>query len=92
MTCTGQASRRWPLGGAALIVALGLAACEAPLADVETDQAEAPMAAPGEELPTDPAAEVEPDSPEPQDAVTAPPPSVPDGAESVRPESETLFY
>jgi hypothetical protein len=78
----------------ALGAALALAACEAP--ERESDGLE-PYAesVPAEAMGEDAAAELPPEevAPEPEedDGVT-PPPADPEAADSVRPESETLFY
>lgn len=93
----GQSGRRLTslAAGVALAagLALGLSACEAPLVEVDAYEDEAPVAEPAEEVAVDAAAEVAPETADVDpDAPAAPPPANPEGADSVQPESETLFY
>ena len=77
----------------ALSTAFGVAACDSPRTD-DPEVAEAPMdlpiAPPAEEA-SEPVAEPSAVSTRPVDASTLPPEKR-SSAESVRPESETLFY
>ncbi len=87
-----QGGRRRASMAAGLALALGLAACEAPLGGTAAFEDEAPPAEPAEAVSSDVVAEVEPDTPEADDAPPGPALSDPDAADSVQPESETLFY
>lgn len=89
----GQGGRRLASIAAGLALALGLAACDAPLDAGDVYEDEAPSAEATEEVAVDAAAEVAPEAPKVEDdAQIAPPPADADAADSVQPESETLFY
>jgi len=91
MAHTGQAGRRLAPGAALLSLAIGLAACEAPVIEVGMFEEE-PAAAPAEDAAVDAAVDVEADVPGDEADAPPPPPSDPGAADSVQPESETLFY
>jgi hypothetical protein len=89
----GQGGRRLASIAAGLALALGLAACDATPEASDVYEDEAPSVEAAEEVAVDAAAEVAPEPPEVEDdAQAAPPPADADAADSVQPESETLFY
>lgn len=93
MEHTGQGGRRLASIAAGLALALGLAACDTPQDAGDVYEDEAPSAEAAEEDAVDAAAEVAPEAPEVEDDARAEPPPVnADAADSVQPESETLFY
>ncbi len=93
MEYVGRGGRRLASITVGLALALGLAACDGPRDSSDVYEDEAPSAEAAEEVAVDAAAEVAPEAPEVEDdAQAAPPPADADAADSVQPESETLFY